>query len=309
MSILIAGATGLVGSAIVRELDKSGKPNTGISSKDLDLLDRAATFKFIKDLKPSVVINAAARVGGIVTNNANPVEFLSQNIQMQVNLMDASHAANVERFIFFGSNCIYPKYSQQPIKEKFLLTGELEPTNSAYAIAKISGIRLVQAYRQQYSRRWISLMPVNLYGPNDNFNLETGHVFPALVRKFVDAVTTGAKHVTLWGTGTPKREFMHVDDLVGASLFCLENYDEDEHINIGTGTDLEIWKIAEKIARTAGFTGDILWDKSKPDGTPQKLLDNSRISNLGWRPSISLDQGIVQTVQWYKENNLEKTCL
>jgi GDP-L-fucose synthase len=213
MSILVAGATGLVGSAIVRELNASGKPNVGISSKDVDLLDRAATFRFVKDFKPSVVIDAAARVGGIGANNAHPVDFLTQNIQIQSNLMDASHEAGVKNFVFLGSSCIYPKNSAQPIKEEYLMTGELESTNSAYAIAKIDGLELIKTYRKQFGHKWISVMPTNLYGPNDNFDLQNSHVFPALIRKFVEAKKTNAPSVTLWGTGTPKREFLHVYDL------------------------------------------------------------------------------------------------
>ena len=303
MSILVAGATGLVGSAIVRRLDAIGKPNTGISSKDVDLLDRTATFKFLKDFKPSAVIDAAARVGGIGANNAHPVDFLTQNIQIQSNLMDAAHEAGVKNFVFLGSSCIYPKNCSQPIKEEYILTGELESTNSAYAIAKIAGLELIKSYRKQYGHKWISIMPTNLYGPNDNFDLENSHVFPALIRKFVEAKKTKASSVTLWGTGTPQREFLHVDDLAKAILICLEKYDSDQHINIGSGEDLSIKELALKVSKAAGFTGEIVWDSTKPDGTPRKVLDVSKIKNLGWKPSISLDQGIAQTVQWYQENN------
>ncbi|CAB4579305.1 unannotated protein [freshwater metagenome] len=302
MTILVAGATGLVGSAIVRELNRCGKPNTGISSKDVDLLDRAATFKFVKEFKPSAVIDAAARVGGIGANNAQPVEFLTQNIQIQSNLMDAAHEAGVKNFVFLGSSCIYPKNSAQPIKEEYIMTGELESTNSAYAIAKISGLELIKAYRKQFGHKWISVMPTNLYGPNDNFDLQNSHVFPALIRKFVDAKKTNASSVTLWGTGTPKREFLHVDDLAKAVLICLEKYDSDQHINIGSGEDLSIKDLAIKVSKAAGFTGEVIWDSSKPDGTPRKVLDVTKIKNLGWKPSISLDEGIAQTIQWYQEN-------
>jgi GDP-L-fucose synthase len=302
MTILIAGATGLVGSAIVRELDRTGKLNTGISSKDVDLLDRAATFKFLKEFKPSAVIDAAARVGGIGANNAQPVAFLTQNIQIQSNLMDAAHGAGVKNFVFLGSSCIYPKNSAQPIKEEYIMTGELESTNSAYAIAKIAGLELIKAYRKQFGHKWISVMPTNLYGPNDNFDLQNSHVFPALIRKFVDAKKTNASSVTLWGTGTPKREFLHVDDLAKAVLICLEKYDSDQHINIGSGEDLSIKDLATKVSKAAGFTGDVIWDSSKPDGTPRKVLDVTKIKNLGWKPSISLDEGIAQTIQWYQEN-------
>ena len=303
MSILVAGATGLVGSAIVRQLDAIGKPNTGISSKDVDLLDRTATFKFLKNLKPSAVIDAAARVGGIGANNAHPVDFLTQNIQIQSNLMDAAHEAGVKNFVFLGSSCIYPKNCSQPIKEEYIMTGELESTNSAYAIAKIAGLELIKSYRKEYGHKWMSIMPTNLYGPNDNFDLESSHVFPALIRKFVEAKKSKASSVTLWGTGTPKREFLHVDDLAKAILICLEKYDSDQHINIGSGEDLSIKELALKVSIAAGFTGEIVWDSTKPDGTPRKVLDVTKIKNLGWKPSISLDQGIAQTVQWYQENN------
>jgi GDP-L-fucose synthase len=302
MSILVAGATGLVGSAIVRELNATGKPNVGISSKDVDLLDRVATFRFVKEFNPDVIIDAAARVGGIGANNAHPVDFLTQNIQIQSNLMDAAHEAGVKNFVFLGSSCIYPKNSVQPIKEEYLLTGELESTNSAYAIAKIAGIELIKSYRKQFGHKWISVMPTNLYGPNDNFDLQNSHVFPALIRKFVEAKRTNAPSVTLWGTGTPKREFLHVNDLAKAILICLEKYDSDQHINIGSGEDLSIKDLALKVSKAAGFTGEVIWDSTKPDGTPRKVLDVTKIKNLGWKPSISLDEGIIQTIQWYQEN-------
>jgi GDP-L-fucose synthase len=302
MTILVAGATGLVGSAIVREFERVGKSVKGISSKDVDLLDRKATFAYLADLKPVIVIDAAARVGGIGANNSHPVDFLTQNIQIQSNLMDAAHAANVKNFVFLGSSCIYPRNCAQPIKEEYILTGELEQTNSAYAIAKIAGLELIKSYRKQFGHNWISVMPTNLYGPNDNFDLENSHVFPALVRKFVEGKRNNSESVTLWGSGSPKREFLHVDDLAKAILLCLEKYDSDQHINIGTGEDLEIKELANKISKEAGFTGEIIWDSSKPDGTPRKVLDISKITNLSWKPSISLDSGIAQTVQWYQEN-------
>lgn len=302
MTILVAGATGLVGSAIVREFERVGKSVKGISSKDVDLLDRKATFAYLADLKPAIVIDAAARVGGIGANNSHPVDFLTQNIQIQSNLMDAAHQANVKNFVFLGSSCIYPRNCAQPIKEEYILTGELEQTNSAYAIAKIAGLELIKSYRKQFGHKWISVMPTNLYGPNDNFDLENSHVFPALIRKFVEGKRNNAESVTLWGSGSPKREFLHVDDLAKAILVCLEKYDSDQHINIGTGEDLEIKELAKKISKAAGFTGEIIWDSNKPDGTPRKVLDTSKITNLGWKPSISLDSGIAQTVQWYQEN-------
>jgi GDP-L-fucose synthase len=302
MTILVAGATGLAGSAIVRELTRIGRPVIGISSRDVDLLDRNATFKYLSKLKPNVVIDAAAKVGGINANNSYPVEFLSNNIQIQTNLMDASHAVNVERFIFLGSNCIYPKNCPQPIKEEYILTGVLEPTNSAYAIAKLAGIELIKSYRKEYDHKWISVMPINLYGPNDNFDLESSHVFPALIRKFTDAVRNNLKRVTVWGTGKPRREFLHVDDLSKAIILCLDKYDSEEHINIGTGTDLTISELANKIAEISGFNGEIVWDDSQSDGTPRKVLDIQKITNLGWKPTITLEQGIKSTVEWYLGN-------
>jgi GDP-L-fucose synthase len=302
MTIMVAGATGLVGSAIIRELEQNNQQYIGVSSKDVNLLDRAETFKYVENLKPSIVIDAAARVGGIGANNSLPVEFLTQNIQIQSNLMDAAHASNVEKFVFLGSSCIYPRNCAQPIKEEYILTGELEPTNSAYAIAKIAGLELIKAYRKQYKHRWISVMPTNLYGPNDNFDLENSHVFPALIRKFVEGQRKNASSVNLWGTGIPKREFLHVDDLAKAIFVCLEKYDSDLHVNVGSGEDLSIKELAEKVAGIVGFNGEIIWDPTKPDGTPRKVLDSSRINKLGWKPTISLNNGIEKTVRWYQEN-------
>ena len=302
MTILVAGATGLAGSAIVRELTRIGRPVVGISSKDVDLLDRNATFDYLNKLKPNIVIDAAARVGGISANNAYPVDFLSENIRIQTNLIDAAHSAKVEKFVFLASSCIYPKHCPQPIKEEYVLTGELEPTNSSYAIAKLAGIELIKSYRKQFGYRWISVMPTNLYGPNDNFDLESSHVFPALIRRFIEANKSNINLVNLWGTGEPKREFLHVDDLAKAIIFCIETYDSDIHINIGTGIDITIKDLAEKIAEVTGFTGKIIWDTTREDGTPQKVLDIQKITDLGWKPSISLDQGIKLTVEWYLEN-------
>jgi GDP-L-fucose synthase len=302
MTILVAGATGLAGSAIHRELIKYGEKVVGISSKDVNLLDRKATFEYVINLKPKAVIDAAAKVGGINANNTFPVEFLSDNIQIQTNLMDAAHSADVEKFIFLASSCIYPKNCSQPIKEEYVLTGPLEPTNSAYAIAKLSGLELIKSYRRQYDRKWISVMPTNLYGQNDNFDLQSGHVFPVLIRKFIEAKRSGVKSITLWGSGKPRREFLHVDDLAKAVVVCLEKYDSDQQINIGTGLDLTIAELSKKIAKFVGFDGEIKWDTNKLDGTPQKVLDITRISNLGWKPSISLDEGINLTVEWYLEN-------
>ena len=299
MTILVAGGSGLVGSAIVRELKRLNQEVIGISSKDVDLLDRSKTFEYINDLRPTAIIDSAAKVGGIGGNNSYPVEFLSQNLQIQTNLMDAAHIAKIEKFVFLGSSCIYPKSCPQPIKEEYLLTGELEETNSAYAIAKISGIELIRSYRKEYGHKWISLMPTNLYGPNDNFNLENGHVLPVLIRKFVEAQRTNAEEVIAWGTGTPLREFLHVEDLARAVLLCLDKYDDARHINIGTAEEISIKNLAEKIADKVGFKGKIVWNKSKPDGTIRKVLDNRRILDLGWKPIISLDEGLTKTIDWY----------
>jgi GDP-L-fucose synthase len=302
MTILVAGGTGLAGSAIVRELGRVNKKVIGISSKEVNLLDRAKTFSYIKDLKPNVIIDAAAKVGGVGSNNAYPVEFLTQNLQIQSNLMDAAHEAKVEKFVFLGSSCIYPRNCAQPIKEDYLLTGELEQTNSAYAVAKIAGIELIKSYRKEYRYSWISVMPTNLYGPNDNFDLENSHVLPALIRKFVEAKRNNLPEVVLWGSGTPLREFLHVDDLAKAILVCLEIYDDSQQINIGSGDEISIKDLGQKIANLTGFTGKVVWDSNRPDGTPRKVLDSTKINKLGWKPSITLDQGIAATVEWYQEN-------
>ena len=302
MTILVAGGTGLAGSAIVRELERVNKKVIGISSKDVNLLDRAKTFSYIKDLKPNVIIDAAAKVGGVGSNNAYPVEFLSQNLQIQSNLMDAAHEVKVEKFVFLGSSCIYPRNCAQPIKEDYLLTGELEQTNSAYAIAKIAGIELIKSYRKEYGYSWISVMPTNLYGPNDSFDLENSHVLPALIRKFVEAQRNNSPEVVLWGSGTPLREFLHVDDLAKAILVCLEKYDDSQQINIGSGDEISIRDLGQKIANLTGFTGKVVWDSNRPDGTPRKVLDSTKINKLGWKAAITLDQGIAATVEWYQEN-------
>ena len=302
MKMLVAGGTGLAGSAIIRELERVNKKVIGISSKDVNLLDRAKTFSYIKDLSPTVIIDAAAKVGGVGSNNSYPVEFLSQNLQIQSNLMDAAHEAKVEKFVFLGSSCIYPRNCAQPIKEDYLLTGELEQTNSAYAVAKIAGIELIKSYRKEYGYSWISVMPTNLYGPNDNFDLENSHVLPALIRKFVEAKRNNSPEVVLWGSGTPLREFLHVDDLAKAILVCLEKYDDSQQINIGSGDEISIKDLGQKIANLTGFTGKVVWDSNRPDGTPRKVLDSTKINKLGWKPSITLDQGIAATVEWYQEN-------
>lgn len=305
MKIYVAGHRGLVGSAIVRAIEADDKHSwTGQSRAELDLLDRKAVFNYLANEKPGAVIIAAAKVGGIHANDTFPVEFLTENLQIETNLMDASHAAGIPRLLFLGSSCVYPKLAKQPIKEEYLLTGELEKTNEAYALAKISGLKLVQAYRKQYGHKWISAMPTNMYGPGDNFDLENSHVLPALIRKFHDAKTQGKPSVTLWGTGSPKREFLHSDDLGRACLFLLENYDGEFAINVGVGEDIAIKQLAELIKGVVGFQGGIDWDSTKPDGTPRKLLDVSRIESLGWEATISLEDGIRSTYKWFE--NLQR---
>lgn len=301
MSVIVAGSTGLAGSAIANAFEKAGQEVFGINRGVVDLLNFDQTNQFLNDIKPSLVVDAAARVGGIGANNSHPVEFLEDNVRIQANLMHASHNANVKRFVFLGSSCIYPRDCKQPIKEEYLMTGPLEATNSAYAVAKIAGIELVNSYRKQYGHNWISLMPTNLYGPRDNFNLDNSHVLPALIRRFVEAVEAGAREVMVWGSGSPKREFLHVDDLAQAVLLTSQSYDSALHLNIGTGEDLSILELATKIAQISGFKGEILWNKSKPDGTPRKVLDVSRIKQLGWSPRVTLDEGIASTISWYRE--------
>ena len=304
MTILIAGSNGLVGSAILNELISSGQDAVGLTRSNVNLLNRNEVFSYVHDLKPSAIIDAAAKVGGIGANDKYPVDFLTENLQIQSNLMDAAHKANVEKFVFLGSSCIYPRECPQPIKEEYLLTGPLEPTNSAYALAKISGLELIKSYRKQHGKKWITVMPTNLYGPRDNFDLQNSHVLPALIRKFVEAINSGAKSVELWGTGSAVREFLYVEDLAKAVIFCLKNYDSNEHINIGTGIGITIKELSEKISRLSGFEGDIKWDSTKPDGMPVKVLDVSRINQLGWFATTDLDSGIEKTLSWYRANKL-----
>ena len=304
--VYVAGHNGLVGSAIWRALESLGAENLiGRSSAELDLRDRAAAFDFIAEARPDVVIDAAARVGGIAANDSYPAEFISDNLQIQVNLMDAAAAHGVKRLLFLGSSCIYPRLAEQPIREDALLTGHLEPTNDAYAVAKIAGITQVQAVRRQHGLDWISAMPTNLYGPGDNFDLASSHVLPAMIRRFDEARTSGATEVTLWGSGSPLREFLHVDDLASACLFLLDNYDDPTPINVGTGSDVSIRELAELVASITGFEGTLEWDSSKPDGTPRKLLDVSRLTNLGWKARIGLAEGIEATWRWYAESSSE----
>lgn len=302
MKILLTGKNGLVGSAIYSALRAKDFNVIGVNSKELNLLDRDKTKKYLQDLKPTVVINAAAKVGGIGANSRFPVEFLSENLQIQGNIIDASFYADVEKFIFLGSSCIYPKNARQPIKESELLSGYLEPTNSAYALAKISGIELIKSYRSEYGKKWISLMPANLYGPGDNFNMDSGHVLPSLINKFSTAQKSGSPKVELWGDGSPLREFLHVDDLAEAVIFCMENYDGDEHLNIGSGEEISIRSLADLIAQSARYEGEITWNSNMPNGTPRKILDSSTINNLGWKSRIDLSSGIANTLMWFRSN-------
>ena len=300
LKIYVAGHNGLVGSAIVREIEREGLHTWfGATRDQLDLCDRTAVFDFMNQHKPDGVVIAAAKVGGMYANIGFPVEFLSENLQIQTNLMDAAHKFDVENLVFLGSSCIYPKFAPQPIHEDSLLTGPLEETNASYSIAKIAGIKLVQAYRAEYGRTWTSAMPSNLYGPGDNYDPRTSHVLPAFLRKFHEAVVSGAQSVTLWGSGTPRREFLHVDDLAKAVLFLLQGYDDATAINVGSGVDLEIRELATHIAQITNYQGQIQWDTSKPDGTPRKLLDVSQINNLGWTSEITLDQGLKSTYEWF----------
>ncbi|KUI15631.1 GDP-fucose synthetase [Mycobacterium lehmannii] len=302
-SVYIAGHRGLVGSALYRKFRAEGFTNILVRSHDeLDLTDRTATFDFVLASKPHVVIDAAARVGGIMANNTYPADFLSENLQIQVNLLDAAVTARVPRLLFLGSSCIYPKFAPQPIKESALLTGPLEPTNDAYAIAKIAGILQVQAVRRQYGLSWISAMPTNLYGPGDNFSRDGSHLLPALIRRYEEAKTDRAPSVTNWGTGTPRRELLHVDDLASACLHLLEHYDGPGHVNVGTGVDHSISEIADMVAGAVGYRGETHWDSGKPDGTPRKLLDVSVLKEAGWHPKTSLREGIDATVRWYRAN-------
>ncbi|SON63255.1 GDP-L-fucose synthase [Mycobacterium simulans] len=302
-SVYIAGHRGLVGSALVRKFSEEGFTNLLVRSRnELDLTDRDATFDFILTSRPQVVIDAAARVGGIMANSTYPADFLSENLQIQVNLLDAAVAARVPRLLFLGSSCIYPKLSPQPIPESALLTGPLEPTNDAYAIAKIAGILQVQAVRRQYGLAWISAMPTNLYGPGDNFSPSGSHLLPALIRRYEEAKASGAPEVTNWGTGTPRRELLHVDDMASACLYLLEHFDGPNQVNVGTGVDHTISEIAEMIADAVGYCGETRWDATKPDGTPRKLLDVSVLREVGWQPRIALPDGIESTVAWYRDN-------
>ncbi len=301
--IYVAGHAGMVGSACLDELKKSGYKNIIYkTSKELDLKNQNDVYDFVRDEKPTLIINAAAKVGGIVANDSYPYEFLFENLQIQNNLISSSHIFNIPRFIFLGSSCIYPKMSKQPIKENYLLSGSLEETNQWYAIAKISGVKLIESLNKQYKRNYISLMPTNLYGPNDNFDLNTSHVLAALIRKFHDAKINGYSKVTLWGTGSPYREFLHVSDLAKAIVFCFKNKLKENMYNVGSNSEISIFDLSILIKNIINFNGEIEWDKSKPDGTPRKLIDTKKLNNLGWKHKISLEKGIKTTYNWFKEN-------
>lgn len=299
---LIAGSSGMVGRGIVRIAKSQGITDiVEVNSKTCDLRNLQKTRELLLDTKPDVVIDAAAKVGGILANSTEPVDFMINNLQIQTNLFSASHEANVRKVVFLSSSCVYPKLAEQPIKESSLLTGSLEETNSAYAVAKIAGMRLIQAYRQQYNRNWISVMPTNLFGTFDNFSTTTSHVLPALIRKFHDAKTNNESKVTLWGSGKPKRELMEVDEFARALLLIVEKYDDAETINLGTGKDLTIKEISEIVKEVVGFHGEVTWDESKPDGTPRKLLDITKLRNLGYQPHEDLKTGIAKTYEWFKK--------
>ncbi len=302
--VFVAGHRGLAGGGIARALERSGRWQVLVRSRqELDLRDEPAVRAFFAAERPDVVVLAAAKVGGIHANSTQPVDFLLENLRIQNSVIASAHAAGVNRLLFLGSSCIYPKFAPQPIKEESLLDGHLEPTNDAYAIAKIAGIKLCQAYRRQYGARYIAAMPTNLYGPGDNYHLQDSHVLPALIRKIHTAKMLGHSSVLVWGSGTPRREFLHCDDLAEACLVLLDCYDSEEIINVGSGTDLTIRELAETIRRVLGYEGELAWDTSKPDGTPRKLMDSSRIEALGWKPRISLEEGIADAYRWFVEHH------
>lgn len=302
----VAGHGGMVGSAVWRRLESAGFEHLiGRRSSELDLTRRDDVFAFFEAERPRYVVLAAAKVGGILANSTAPVDFLSVNLQIQTNVLDAALASGVERLLFLGSSCIYPKFAAQPIREDSLLTGHLEPTNDAYAIAKIAGILHIQAVRRQYGLSWISAMPTNLYGPNDNFSPEGSHVMPAMIRRFVEAVDGGVQEIVNWGSGTPRREFLHVDDMADACLFLLENYDGSSQVNVGTGEDVTLRELSELVASATGYTGAVEWDTARPDGTPRKLLDVSLLQSLGWHAATPLPEGIESTVEWYRQHRTQ----
>jgi len=299
MRLYIAGINGMVGSAIAEEAKKQGHEVIGKSSKELDLTNRDAVFAEMQSVKPNALVIAAAKVGGIGANSTFPVDFLSVNLQIQTNLLDAAHASEIERLLFLGSSCIYPKFAPQPIPESALLTGELEPTNEPYAIAKIAGLKLVEAYRKQYGHKWISAMPTNLYGPRDNFDLESAHVLPALIHRFHNAKVNNSPEVAIWGDGTPLREFLHVEDLASACLMLLKEYDGSVAINVGSGEEVTILELAKSISKVVGYEGQISFDSAKPNGTPRKLISTRKLNNLGWNSRIDLQSGLASTYNWF----------
>jgi GDP-L-fucose synthase len=307
--IFVAGHRGMVGAALMRRLARENVEIVTATRAEVDLRDAGAVRNFLEKQKPDAIVLAAAKVGGILANDTYPAEFLRDNLVIEANVIHEAHRAGINRLVFLGSSCIYPKFAPQPISEDALLTGPLEPTNEWYAIAKIAGIKLCQAYRRQYGRHYISVMPCNLYGPFDNFDLATSHVLPALMRKFHEAKLAGRDEVIVWGTGTPLREFLHVDDLADGTIFLLDTYDGAEPVNCGAGFDLSIRELAEKIGGIVGFNGNLVFDTSKPDGTPRKLIDSSRINGLGWRPRIGLDEGISSTYRWFLETQASELTL
>ena len=309
MRMYVAGINGMVGSAIAVEAKSQGYDVLGKSSRDLDLTNRNSVFDEMSKFNPDILIIAAAKVGGIGANSNLPVEFLSVNLQIQTNLLDAAHHYEIDRVLFLGSSCIYPRLAAQPIVESSLLTGELEPTNESYAIAKIAGLKLVEAYRRQFGYRWISVMPTNLYGPRDNFNVETAHVLPALLHRFHIANLTGAKSVDIWGDGSPLREFLHVEDLARACLILLTSYDEPTPINVGSGEEISIQDLAHLISNVVGYGGGVSFNSAMPNGTPRKFLDSTRVRELGWRPQYNLKTGIASTYDWFVANNQEGLSL
>lgn len=301
--IYVAGHRGLVGSAIVRNLKAKGYTNIiGRTHKELELTDQVAVRRFFEEERPDVVVLAAAKVGGINANNTTPAEFAYDNMQVQCNVIQCCHEYKVKKLLFLGSSCIYPKMAPQPIPEDALLSGPLEPTNEAYAIAKIAGMEMCKFYKRQYGDDFISCMPTNLYGPHDNYDLKGSHVLPAMLRKFHEAKLNGDKSVELWGTGTPLREFLYVDDMADACVFLLENYDGEQHVNIGTGKEVTIKQLAELVKETVGFEGEIIWNSSMPDGTPRKLCDVTKLHNLGWMHKVELEEGVKLAYEWFKEN-------
>lgn len=307
MKVLVAGGTGLVGSAVVQTFKNAGHDVVIANTSNVDLLNQSDTSDFLATAAPDLVIDAAAKVGGIGANSSYPVEFLINNLTIQNNLIGAAHLANVEKFVFLGSSCIYPRDCLQPIKEEYLLTGALETTNSAYAIAKIAGIELINSYRKEYGRRWISVMPTNLYGPRDYFELKNSHVLPALIRRFIEAADERRDIETLWGNGSPLREFLHVDDLAMAILRIVQNSNVHSHINVGSGEEISIRELAYLVAELTDFRGEIRWDDTKPNGTPRKVLDSTRLRSMGWKPEICLRDGIASTIDWYEQANLNGT--